>query len=134
MKQYGEGAHMTAPVTAMSESVVGPDIWNRFRTELEQQVRECNTVSGEMLWDVSNSSGAFHVTVHAVTSPGQRLDCSMSNGVLSAMCTRGPGTPARLYQFRCIAGPRGVFLDGTPQITVSEALRLILDQLNWPDE
>ena len=106
--------------------------WERFQSEVELRVRECNAIAGEPLWVMSGMSAPIRrLTVASATRPGNRMDCSFEIGRGILVCAPGPGVRAKRLRFRFTEGV--LLLDGR-EYSIDEALRLVLDELVCIDE
>ena len=97
-----------------------------FEEELERQVRECNALAGETLWQVVRTGDPLRIAVERFACPGDRLVCSFSEDLSVLACIPGPGVRARPLRFRCVDG---TFIRQGRRSDLEGAASMVLDEL-----
>ncbi len=124
----------------MSATTVSPKpgplaFWDRFCQQLEDRVREGNLLAGDSLWRMTASTApAIVLSVHHVHRPADRVDCIFDPAKGLLTCTPGAEIPLEACQFQWVGGTADILRHGSEELTLSEALTLLLDGLVWPDE
>ncbi|SRR6266481_2268404 len=104
--------------------------WDRFQRLAELRVREGNAVAGECLWQTATApDGAPLFSVQSTSRPGISVECSfdIEHGMLT--CKPGSAIKADTLEFQFIGEAVVTPRRGGGELTLEQALILVLDEL-----
>jgi hypothetical protein len=109
--------------------------WQRFQRLAEQRVCECNALAGERLWiSAAPIDSAVSWAVYSASNPADSVSCSVDEEAGFLMCKPGPAVCGETVVFECSNGSVDVVRCGEVELSMEEAVSLMLDRLAWPDE
>ena len=125
---------MSAKAVPIASNDPQVTIWDRFLRLADDRVRECNAVAGERIWLAAvsgNSPDSW--SVHSAARPGDSVSCrfDVQSGVL--VCQPGSALRGETLVLEC-AGMLDLLRCGEVELTLEQAVDLILNRLEWPDD
>jgi hypothetical protein len=106
--------------------------WERFQRLAEQRVCECNALAGERLWISATSTVSWAVC--AASNPADSVSCTADTEAGLLMCRPGAAVCGETVVFECSDDSADALRCGEVELSMEEAVSLMLDRLAWPDE
>lgn len=116
----------TAQPVILQSRAARLEVWEPFQRELERQVRECNALAGEILWQVVRPGDPLRLVLERFACPGDRLVCAFHEDTAVLACVPGPGVRARPLRFKCV---EGFLVRQGRRSDVTAAVSMVLDEL-----
>jgi hypothetical protein len=111
------------------------EFWNRFHRLAEAQVRECNALAGQDLWETEcQEQPTLRLKVRSTTCRGDELDFCFDahTGILT--CQPGARIERQPCRFELVSPAGEALRHGEFVISLKQAVLLMLDELVFVDE
>lgn len=117
----------------MAVPATGRGLPERFQRLAEDLIGEGNFLAEERLWEV-RMSGPMSITISSVQWEGNAIECTFDPDAGSLRCCPGAVIGHKPLVFDVVPDQNGILRRCGADLTLEEAVQLVLDELVWMDD